>query len=1662
MVCAGRPSILGLFVTVLILGQGEGTYVASSAKEKAPDCQDFLSEAQNNSGLQDEAPGLYNSTTCCTSRLRSATVGLHEPRQDRRLVLPMPAFRGTQPGKSSPLQQLWTTLPAGSMVATTNKESQIKQLEKKRKGEGKEEAGCREGSEGAKGIRDTSTVWHRRSQHSGCQSLGYNDSDTVHHCETPLQGTGDERNQSIHRGQAGCGGETGRAQESVIREGSHGRECYGSTCRDREGFEGGSPAAYVDAQDHQPAAEDREATFHAQGPDHGNGRHMDEVATDDEDEIRGARWFIQREAWGFAGTLQGVEGKAESTSTRSSTSSPTSTGSQRGREALCSTGHPRLRFGRCQYDVVDSVKLRGREGHDDETQENEGKRWSCRDRSSLSFKDAQARQQVASVSFNSEVNVVIFNEDNRTYRVNFSTHLDGLGEWDAKPWALYGGHFVHQAALSILRFGWQLQREPQRDLPVQHGLHDQGVPGGDPKELHHALCQGEGDCGAQVQVYSEEALKRQKKVLLHTFGLQGGYLGRRSIRCEVSQLESEGEKIRRILTSLWPDFDHEGMSFMWPAPQPTAEAHGSHKYMVVDFLDLSDEMHRGRIAVLCDAKGWIGEEQITRKLEATMLPEWGTWQQIVDTLALRHQCIQRSGNQSIMRIGTRLVLDDEPFLVPDDTLIAINYEIQDETIDYVSLMQRTAAGSSLEQAYHRVVHRRTELAGEEAEGLYTTYHLLHRTTDYIQVDLDPGDPFAERRAIAAAWGVTQDEIIGIHPVRARPDDIPADGSQLLITRWQRDDNYKTYEYDVQVLYDVEVHSGLNHEATPKIFRHVDWSRRFMTRQDILFALWVQDYCRISAQDRCLVWMNNELWPLQQEAPREIHHGDYIRVAVPGRDGESTAATRSFLKGAEDRARDHRMFDSSTSEESAEEGEEEMESDTSYGPPALVSEPEPHDELDSFPYKADYVKVKVYDWNPHETTFAEWTATIPIEAQADPQRITEECRKQLPLFHNNACTLCRGCGSEGIRVLSLPVDNVDTVVLCHLRIHVSNDGSSFWIPALAVKESDSSLCLRSLKLRGILGKRMDITIPADKDYNTGDIISVSHVFPTLQEAVIDSGRPGPFHREKTHPEAPGIHSPRRGMQINIEELIHGADFDPCGNGHSRCAIPEGGLDFRGIFSLWQWLGAAMPTVAWTLPEEVHWHHATIPWVADWWDLYYADQIYIYTDGSAHAKKGTSAAAAAFFVRKGPMWYYAGHLRQDLPGSPCPHRAELHGILLGLHWVNSTLHRLSMTQKHIPAIHFAFDATSAGYKAFGQWGGSSYAPLVSNLRALCYFVEFRYGTQIHYEHIYGHTWHPGNEAANTVASYQSKEEAALSSVWSQFFDRGICDEAQWLWAIWKPEWKGYWKDGYLFLPKAPLTTPNTEIFMPELAQTATMTTVTSKTYECVIATANVLTLLPTGSAHGLQGRSRLELLQEQFFAHGCHIIGLQESRQRKECKVNQKRYYVFSAPATPQGQYGVQIWVARDLPLGDSNARFEQKHFKVIARDPRRLILKVSAPFFRAILVCGHAPTSHLRKILDNGGRIFVASPRKSTGAGRTSCFLMPMQELVRFKQTILAAIILTYKMEEEMPYTITYAKSIAGCPRHLNNVMLVIPQPGIIRELKAGDEVTMWAYLAIGP
>ena len=224
--------------------------------------------------------------------------------------------------------------------------------------------------------------------------------------------------------------------------------------------------------------------------------------------------------------------------------------------------------------------------------------------------------------------------------------------------------------------------------------------------------------------------------------------------------------------------------------------------------------------------------------------------------------------------------------------------------------------------------------------------MFHRIGDYMQIQFRRGRLAHQRAQIADGWGIHPEEVVGIHPIRAHPSDLDEDDGEAIfaITRWARDNEFKTFPTDVQCLFDIELHSGHNFEPGPKIFRHVEWTRRLITREGLLHRLWIGDYCRLIAQEACLVWHNNVLWSAQDYAPRAVTAGDYFRVAIPARPNQDIVALRAMLRTAEDQQRDHTMFPSTPDPTSSEESRDSEE--TLYGPPPVLPEPEPHDQFET--------------------------------------------------------------------------------------------------------------------------------------------------------------------------------------------------------------------------------------------------------------------------------------------------------------------------------------------------------------------------------------------------------------------------------------------------------------------------------------------------------------------------------------------------------------------------------------------------------------------------------------------------------------------------------------------------------------------------------------------
>ena len=406
-----------------------------------------------------------------------------------------------------------------------------------------------------------------------------------------------------------------------------------------------------------------------------------------------------------------------------------------------------------------------------------------------------------------------------------------------------------------------------------------------------------------------------------------------------------------------------------------------------------------------------------------------------------------------------------------------------------------------------------------------------------------------------------------------------------------------------------------------------------------------------------------------------------------------------------------------------------------------------------------------------------------------------------------------------------------------------------------------------------------------------------------------------------------------------------------------------LDFGEVWDLLAWMDAAITIPAWLPPEGVEWHSATTQWINElaWWNMEPPDEIWYYTDGSK-TKEG-SGAATMMYIKSGNSWYYGGYLSQPCPVR-CAHFAEIVAIGMSIHWLNNILMYCAMTQDRLPNVVFAFDATSAGYKIFGRWGGDKYPEETNNLRSVWMMMTMRYRFTWQTRHQKAHEGDPGNEGANTLAqgAATGRFRTRSTSTWATYLITTNEMAVHWLWSLWKSEWQEFWKGRLLYLPAKPETQPDHSTLHRLLQQEAQeMDCDEEEVLQLNIATANVLSLLPAAKKwkeYGLTGKTRTEMIQAMCVEAKLHVIGLQATRIKGEKTFHTPDYWVFAGSATNKGHYGVQIWFARRMAIDKENGHcvFQLDHFKILHQGPRLLIVKVSAPFLKAIFVCGHAPHS----------------------------------------------------------------------------------------------------------
>ena len=96
-----------------------------------------------------------------------------------------------------------------------------------------------------------------------------------------------------------------------------------------------------------------------------------------------------------------------------------------------------------------------------------------------------------------------------------------------------------------------------------------------------------------------------------------------------------------------------------------------------------------------------------------------------------------------------------------------------------------------------------------------------------------------------------------------------------------------------------------------------------------------------------------------------------------------------------------------------------------------------------------------------------------------------------------------------------------------------------------------------------------------------------------------------------------------------------------------------------------------------------------------------------------------------------------------------------------------------------------------------------------------------------------------------------------------------------------------------------------------------TPSAKRFKLKACTANVLTL--NGGLTKSQRRKcpagRTGHLMRAFHEQGCHLVGLQETRQKEQGSFESAYYLAINSGAQADGNYGTGLWISTVLPLGE---------------------------------------------------------------------------------------------------------------------------------------------------
>ena len=353
-------------------------------------------------------------------------------------------------------------------------------------------------------------------------------------------------------------------------------------------------------------------------------------------------------------------------------------------------------------------------------------------------------------------------------------------------------------------------------------------------------------------------------------------------------------------------------------------------------------------------------------------------------------------------------------------------------------------------------------------------------------------------------------------------------------------------------------------------------------------------------------------------------------------------------------------------------------------------------------------------------------------------------------------------------------------------------------------------------------------------------------------------------------------------------------------------------------------------------------------------------HFYVDGSKVAGHGVGAATACLvetdqgIALAGIIPVHVDFADHAYIGE---HAAMLHALLWAVQLSTWHLQRFPNFPMH---VSFNFDALNTGYQAAGWWRAHEHKEWQTIFRSLAHILENRHGARhIAWNHIRAHAQHPWNELVDRVAKFASMHPDRVGNCqqWQPWLtDASFLTALQWIW--------------YLETMRAhdPQAAPLHGLFLEHTLQISdpqnevndasapdTQVNVIDIKVDMLVATANVLTMM-TNADSCTTSTTRQQILMRQFHDAGCQVVGLQETRHRHLRDLSNPYYHILGAPATAEGQDGVQLWVSKTLPFYHDGPPARKQDLLVVEASATYMVTKVQLPHWRCLFVTARAPHS----------------------------------------------------------------------------------------------------------